>query len=154
MPHLTRHQGRTRVGGRLLAVTAATAAVLIAFAGSSKGAPLTQTFGTPGAATFSVPAGICFVNVTASGGQGGIGELNSGTPGPTDPGAAGATVTARVAVTPGQSLSILVGGQGGAGTFNTGTFAETGGAGGIGGGGGGAVTAGGEAGRAGGGPAG
>src|SRR5688572_32843127 len=58
--------------------------------------PESPQFTTPGATTFVVPAGICFVTVIADGGHGGAHGVTAG--------GAAATVTARVPVTPGTSL--------------------------------------------------
>ena len=68
--------------------------------------------GTPDTYTATVPANVCFVTVTAAGGQGGSAfNIPSG-----GAGGAGAAISARVAVTPG-TLSILVGGSGDPGEF-------------------------------------
>ena len=136
---------RPPIARRLLVVSGVVIAAFYGLGSSLNAAPVSQPFTTPGAATFAVPAGICFVTITASGGQGGS-AFTGGTP--TNPGADGATVTARVAVTPGQSLSIFVAGAGANGII--GTTSETGGAGGIGGGGGGSITKGGTSGGGGG----
>ena len=93
--------------------------------GTSASAATTGLFtsSTPGfqASAATVPAGICFVTITADGGHGGSGSSGDG--------GVGATVTARVAVSPGEVLAVQVAGAG----ANT----ATGGAGGVGGGGGG-----------------
>jgi hypothetical protein len=73
-----------------------------------------------------VPAGICFVTITADGGHGGGGEGDNG--------GKGASVIARVPVTPGETLAVQVGG---AGTDGTDVTAPS--QGGIGGGGGGTI---------------
>src|SRR6202043_2831245 len=103
---------RSRVVGAGLGV-AATAflgvAALVAGSGPAGAAPTTLLpTGLPagfhaGAAT--VPAGICFVTITADGGHGGVGSGGAAV-------APGAMVSARVGVTPGQVLSIEVGGHG------------------------------------------
>ena len=72
-------------------------------------------FGTPGTSEFAVPEGVCSVQVSANGAQGGDGVARAGGPGGS-PGAAGGQVTATIAVTPGERLGINVGGQGADGT--------------------------------------
>ena len=62
-------------------------------------------FTGPVASAATVPAGACFVTITAAGGEGA-----GGNPNPT--GGAGATVTARVPVSAGSVLQVLVGGPG------------------------------------------
>ena len=81
---------------------------------------------TPGVATAApVPGGICSVTITADGGMGGSNPAPSAALG-----GAGASVTARIAMSPGDTLNVLVGGVGGN------AVAGVGGDGGIGGGGG------------------
>src|SRR3984957_2322972 len=62
--------------------------------------------------SFTVPASVSAVTVTASGAQGGAGQTNGD---PAGAGANGGTATATVSVTPGQILTVNVGCQGGAG---------------------------------------
>jgi hypothetical protein len=83
----------------------------------------TKTFEyTGGEQTFTVPAGVTSLEVLAIGGSGG----SSGAV----PGGLGARVTADLAVTPGQTLYVIVGGdgqtdaQGGSGGFNGGGDGE------------------------------
>ena len=88
---------------------------------------------TPGftASAASVPLAICFVTVSASGGAGGGSDVAGGT---------GATVTARLLVTPGEALDVVVAGSGGidsSGVGGQGGFGGGGGGNGPGGGGGG-----------------
>ncbi len=84
-----------------------------------------MTFGFTGAAqTYLVPEDVCAVTVTAAGANGGSAEAAGGT---------GGQIEATFAVSPHESLTIVVGGHGT--TMNTGT---TGGAGGFGRGSGGA----------------
>jgi hypothetical protein len=64
--------------------------------------PNTVTFTTVGAATFTVPAGVTSLTVTAVGG-GGAGSIPSA-------GGSGAKVTGTLAVTPGEVLNLFVGG--------------------------------------------
>ncbi|HEX6164408.1 MAG TPA: glycine-rich protein [Vicinamibacterales bacterium] len=96
------------------------------------------TFNFTGAAqTFTVPAGVTQVNITAYGAQGGAGA------GAGPAGGLGGSVTARITVTPGEVLQVNVGGAGaagaggGAGGFNGGGAA---GAGAVQGGGGGGAS--------------
>src|SRR5262245_53225709 len=63
-------------------------------------------FENPGQTTFHVPAGVCSITAQVEGAEGGKGGA---TP---DPGKGGA-ITGTFAVTPGETLSIFVGGQGG-----------------------------------------
>ena len=100
----------------------------------------TRTFTyTGGAQEFTVPAEVCQLSITASGASGGVGR-----DGPV--GGLGAQVqAATVAVTPGEQLSVTVGGQGGNGATNVPGSAGFGGGGpggngGWGGGGGGGST--------------
>jgi hypothetical protein len=77
--------------------------------------PDSQTFNFTGAQqTFVVPAGVTSITIAASGAQGGSGYSGGGGSGG-GAGANGGTVTATIAVTPGESLAIFVGGQGGNG---------------------------------------
>jgi hypothetical protein len=117
-----------RLAFGVLASTVAAAGGLVATVGPAGAAP-TQLFSSTGpgyaedAAT--VPAGICFVTVDAAGGEGGA---TAATPG------LGAHVVARVPVTPGAALDVLVAGAGGDGG------GAVAGGGGVGGGGGGAAS--------------
>src|SRR6478735_352932 len=92
---------------------------------TSAGAVETELFSSPvpgfQAEAATVPEGICFVTVTVDGGHGGEGNNFAG--------GAGATVTARVDVSPGDVLAVQVAGAG--------ADAFSGGSGGAGGGGGG-----------------
>ena len=97
--------------GRLSAVVVVgglVAGVALWVAGTSSGAVETGLFSssTPGfqAQAATVPAGICFVTVTAEGGHGGAGSDGAG--------GVGASVTARVGVSPGDVLAVQVGGAG------------------------------------------
>jgi hypothetical protein len=73
-------------------------------------AATSQSFTTPGATQFTVPAGVTSISIDAVGGQGGGGLL-------TTPfrcqGGAGSRVRGAMAVTPGQSFWVVVGGAGG-----------------------------------------
>ena len=89
---------------------------------------VTQTFVSTGAEqTFTVPAGIASVQVFAVGGPGGRGASGGATPIPA--GGFGAVATGTIAVTPGQTLFVNVGGIGRtATTFAGGSAAFNGGA--------------------------
>ena len=93
----------------------------------------TSSFNTPGAGTWTVPAGVTSIQVVATGGggAGGGGSTNGGTAGN---GGNGAVVTATLTVTPGDTINYFVGG-GGTGT----TYTNVSGSGGGGGGGGGST---------------
>jgi hypothetical protein len=74
-------------------------------------APATTTFTNPGESTYTVPAGVDEILVTAIGGQGG-GGANAGCAG-----GIGSEVTSELPVSPGQTLYVEVGvGGGGAGS--------------------------------------
>lgn len=92
----------------------------------------TETFSAPGSDTFVVPTGITSITVKmwGAGGGGGGGSTNG------DGGAGGGAgfVQATLAVTPGETLNVHVGGGGGAGDFSTGTSGSSSGDGGGGGG--------------------
>ena len=68
----------------------------------------TDVYTTVGAATFTVPAGVTSLTITAVGAGGG-GSLNA-------PGGSGANVASTLSVTPGQVLDLFVGGASSAGT--------------------------------------
>ncbi len=98
--------------------------------------PTTTTFNfTGGAQTFTVPAGVSSINITTLGAEGGTGAIGgNGSAG--GAGGRGSRATGTLAVTPGQVLTIFVGGAGGAPTagFNgggTGGNANSGGGGGA-----------------------
>ncbi len=103
---------------------------------SSAGATTDSLFNssTPGftAGAAIVPANVCAVTVTTTGGSGGAGD-NGGV------GGDGASVTATVSVTPGEVLDVQVGGGGADYTTSTGGIG--GGGGGNNGGGGGGASA-------------
>ena len=103
-------------------------------------APGSQTFVfSGGPQTFTVPAGVVNVTILAAGGEGGLGFGSAGNLG--GAGGLGGRTTATVPVTPGASLTVLVGGVGpnGNSVFATaGGFNGGGGSGDNGGGGGGA----------------
>ena len=88
-------------------------------------ATATQTFVfTGGPQLYVVPDGVTAINVTVKGGRG-------GTPPSGGTGGAGATVTATIAVTPGETLQVMVGGAGvaGGGGYNGGARGAGGGGG-------------------------
>src|SRR5262249_25422286 len=118
-----------RISRAAIAATFVGSLAVVALPGAAHADVVSSTFNTPGyhAGSVPIPATICFVTVTASGGSGGTA---------TDGGAGGAaaTVSGRVGVTPGVALDVLVGGGGGNGVAGS---SSSGGAGGIGGGGGG-----------------
>ncbi len=124
-------------------VAAITAAALFGAAGSAAAAAETTSFSFTGSEqTFTVPAGVSTVHVAAIGGRG-----NAGTDG-SDGGHRG-TASGDLAVSPGETLFVLVGGAGapgntliglpGAGGFNGGARGASAGGGNFGGGGGGAT---------------
>lgn len=79
---------------------------------------ISTTYNYTGATqTFTVPAGVTSIEVTLKGGQGGRGGHDSqGTP---TPGGYQGVVTGTIAVTPGQVLTVAVGGGGGTGASST-----------------------------------
>ncbi|CAN5515999.1 hypothetical protein BH10ACT11_BH10ACT11_02430 [soil metagenome] len=107
-----------RTGGRgILATACAALCVLAGTAASSAGtpAPVTATFIYTGSQqTFKVPLGVRSLHVVATGGKGASGGQ------PVTAGAA--TVTADIAVTPGKTLYVEVGGNGQNGAQATGAF--------------------------------
>ena len=122
--------------GSVFGVAALVAACLVAPATSVAADTVTQTFALTGALQqFTVPAGICGVTITGTGGSGGgLVASYSGS------GGVGARVSAHLSVTPGTQLHVLVGQSGGSGIIDP---SSTGGPGGFGGGGGGSLQGGG-----------
>ncbi len=93
----------------MLGLTMAVLGVLIALVGASTAGAVTQTFDYTGTQeTFTVPAGVTSLAVTAIGGKGGTPEA----PQPTHEGGIGATVTANLAVNPRDVLDLIVAGDG------------------------------------------
>jgi hypothetical protein len=85
---------------------AALGAVALGQPGAATAAtPVSQSFTTPGEQQFVVQPGVSSVQVTAVGGNGGPGNVET-------PGGSGATVTATLAVTPGETLYAEVAGDG------------------------------------------
>jgi hypothetical protein len=124
---------RTFGGIRAVAVVGAVLCALTGAATSGAGTPdpTTEAFNYTGAEqTFVVPAGVHSLHVVATGGQGAPGQQPAATGG-------AATVTADVAVTPGKTLYVEVGGNGQNGAqaaaYNGGGFAGSATAGGGGG---------------------
>lgn len=95
----------------------------------------TDSFIVPGTFTFVVPAGVTSLNLVAFGAQGGQGGTSpQGGTGPA--GGLGAEESATISVTPGQVLTVTVGGRGQVGSNSDGLTPGLGGAGGSFGGGG------------------
>ena len=107
-----------RLGRRSVVLLAAgTAGVLWAAAGPAGAAPIATPFSATGAVqTFSVPGTICAVMIAATGAAGGGN-------GPSVTGGNGATVTVHAAVSPGSTLTVVVGGRGGIGSASSGVGA-------------------------------
>jgi hypothetical protein len=117
--------------GRMLCLAGAVVALGWATAGAAHAAATrTVAFTSPGQHTFTVPAGVNNVTVIAIGGRGGA-CLATNAPG----GGKGAALTATVAVSAGEQLSIGVAGPGGDTCPNGSLNGGPGGAAGIGGGG-------------------
>jgi titin len=87
---------------------------------ASASSTLSQTFNYTGSTqTFTVPDGVTSLTVTLTGGQGGRGGGDSqGSP---TPGGYRGVVTGTIDVTPGQVLTVAVGGGGGTGTSSQGS---------------------------------
>jgi hypothetical protein len=100
---------RSRLGA-LTALGMSCAGALVAVGSPAQAAATYAVdFATVGATTWQVPAGVTAIDVTVSGAQGGplAGTAVLGS------GGKGATVTAHLPVTPGETLDIQVGGSGG-----------------------------------------
>lgn len=101
---------------RMLAAVVATAAVVVGTltaVGPAQAAPTAEvtTFAyTGGMQTFTVPAGVTSLTITATGAEGGLGGRDS--QGEPIPGGYKGQVTGTIAVTPGQVLNLSVGGGG------------------------------------------
>jgi len=85
--------------------------LLIGFA-SIASAQSTNFTATGSVQTYTVPPGVIQVKVDAAGAQGGHGVRQEGDSGPLTPGGKGARLVATFAVTPGETLNIVVGGAG------------------------------------------
>ena len=100
---------------RLRTASVGGAAAILATAGwaltgaTAHAAPVTQHYTTQGAASFTVPAGICSLGLVGIGAKGGAGNTPTGAQ-PGGSGGRGAVVSASVAVTPGDVLDVFVGG--------------------------------------------
>lgn len=100
------------------AVTAFTVAAVAAIApGVALAAPSTTFTYTGGVQAYTVPAGVYLLNVTAVGATGGQANINGSAAG-----GRGGVVASDVPVTPGQVLSIYVGGNGAGGAYTAGGY--------------------------------
>jgi len=121
---------------RACVATVACAGALLTPAAAQATETAYQSFTEAGEQAFIVPAGVTTVQVTLVGGEGAVG--GAGTGGSHSSGGSGATVTATLAVSPGETLFTETAGDGksnGAGGYNGGgSDAHTGEAGGGGGG--------------------
>ncbi len=108
-------------------VVGAVAAIGVIGLNAGVASATTQTYSTAGTYTFTVPSNVSQITVTAIGAAGGRCQIDQN-----EPGGRGATLTATVPVSPGENLSVGVGGVGATGCT---TGASTGAAGGSGGGG-------------------
>jgi hypothetical protein len=90
----------------------------LAFTSAALGATGSSTYASPGEHAFVVPAGVKRVQVRLIGGRGGAGDSMANDAGASVPGGAPSTVTAVLAVTPGERLYAEVGGNGGPGDPN------------------------------------
>ncbi len=100
--------GRRRIGGRpvgrgAVGILAALAAVA---APSAARAATTQTFTTPGTSIYTVPSGVTQLSIAAVGAAGGGWCANGG-------GGRGASVSGTFPVSPGEQVTVSVGGVGG-----------------------------------------
>ncbi|HEY3670803.1 MAG TPA: glycine-rich protein [Acidimicrobiia bacterium] len=119
---------RQRIGAVLVAAAASLGWVAIAGAPATA-EPTTQAFAYTGdSQSFVVPAGVCSVTIDAFGAQGGANSATDSLGGSL-PGLGG-EANATLVVSPGDKLTVIVGGQGGPGVNGSGP-----GAGGFGGGG-------------------
>ncbi len=89
------------------ALVAIAALLVVALSASASPSTGTESFTTVGQSTFVVPSGVSSITVAATGAQGG-GGFEQGCEG-----GAGAVVTGTLAVTPGETLYVEVGGAGG-----------------------------------------
>ncbi len=79
-----------------------------------------QTFNTPGSTTFTVPAGVTSITVSAWGGGGAGGGVTGGNPRAGGGGEGGSFVRGTITVIPGTQYTVVVG-NGGTGSTGTGT---------------------------------
>ena len=94
---------------------AATTLAAIAPGAALAAAPTTFSY-TDGVQTYTVPAGVSALSVTAVGATGGTSDADG------SPGGQGAVVDSDVPVTPGQTLYVYVGGNGAGGASTAGGF--------------------------------
>jgi hypothetical protein len=104
------------------------AVVLVALAWVSAAFAGVQSFTAPGTYVFAVPAGVTSVHVVAVGASGGAGGSGGGVGGA---GGLGAVVQGTLAVSPGSTLEVNVGGQGDEGLSAVGVGGGGGGGGGA-----------------------
>jgi hypothetical protein len=92
----------------------ATAGLVFAVSGSAGAASVEKSWDKEGEASWTVPAGICSVWVEVAGAQGGDARSTDNETGQSssNPGGLGGVAKAHLAVTPGESLDINVGGRG------------------------------------------
>jgi hypothetical protein len=111
-------RNRITSGLVLLGLTVGGVAMQVARVAAS--AVVTTTYSYTGSTeTFTVPAGVTSMTVTIKGGQGGIGGGDSqGSP---TPGGYQGVVTGVIAVSPGDEVTVAVGGGGGTGTSSQGS---------------------------------
>src|SRR3954465_15800014 len=80
----------------------------------SAATPITQVFSfTGGVQTYTVPPGVCHIDIVVEGAQGGAG---GSTVAPAQGGEGGTGEVDNYSVAPGEVLTVVVGGQGGSGT--------------------------------------
>ncbi|MEO8697667.1 MAG: fibronectin type III domain-containing protein, partial [Acidimicrobiales bacterium] len=111
-----------RVGSGVVALLLAVSTLALAPAPADAATIVSETFSYTGTVqTFTVPAGVAAITVTMAGGQGGRGGGDSqGSP---TPGGYRGLVTGVIAVTPGQQMTVAVGGGGGTGVSSRGSAA-------------------------------
>ena len=98
-------RGCFRLGVGFAALSVACGAAWLVGAPSAGAVPVVQSFGfTGGLQSFVIPAGVSVIAISANGGSGGSGGADAGHPVPGS-GGSGASVTACVNVTAGQTLS-------------------------------------------------
>ena len=118
-----------------LAVTGGAAPALAAPGGCTGTTTVTCTYTSAGLYSFSVPAGVTSLDVTAVGAAGGAGDGTDcvGSNAAGGPGASVEDTAVPVTADQGQALTVVVGGTGGAGTINNGGAGGSPGGGGPGG---------------------
>ena len=108
---------RGRLGAAFVSVGLAGLVGGVTFAPNAVAAIADQDFAFTGAAqSYHVPAGICSASVVAIGASGGRAGLPGGSGALTGQAGLGGMVSADISVTPGSSLTVLVGGQGAPGS--------------------------------------